>query len=102
MGLATVFGIVKQNKGHIHVYSEPGKGTSFKIYLPRHSTAVMKAFEERESKPVVGGDETILIVEDEEAMLRMAKTMLERVGYRVLAAGTQVRLWYWRISMPVK
>ncbi len=87
LGLATVYGIVKQNEGHINVYSEPGKGTSFRVYFPRYSAEGGSAIQERAAQRVPGGDETILMVEDEEAMLKMAKTMLERLGYRVLAAG---------------
>ncbi|WP_179953295.1 PocR ligand-binding domain-containing protein [Desulfobotulus mexicanus] len=90
LGLAMVYGIVKQNKGFIHVYSEPGDGTSFRIYLPRHSdeekdlSASMKIREEGS----VG--ETILLVEDEPALLKMARIMLERQGYKVLEAGLPV------------
>lgn len=86
LGLATVYGIVKQNNGFINVYSEPGEGTTFKIYLPVHSkTAVsnQKDFKKASLK----GNETILLVEDEKAILRMTKMMLERLGYTVLTAS---------------
>ena len=88
LGLATVYGIVRQNNGHIDVHSEPGEGTTFKIFLPRYVDQGEKMARKEESRSVRGGHETILIVEDEEAMLNMAKTMLERLGYRALAAGT--------------
>ncbi len=88
LGLATVYGIVKQNEGFINVYSEPGEGTTFRIYLPRHGE---KAGEERNAvKPrqPARGDETVLVVEDESMLLDMSKTVLERFGYRVLPAGS--------------
>jgi CheY-like chemotaxis protein len=86
LGLATVYGIVKQNNGFINVYSEPGEGTTFKIYLPVHSEPAVsnqKAF----TKTSLTGNETILLVEDEKAILRMTKMMLERLGYTVLTAS---------------
>ncbi|HDR14425.1 MAG TPA: PAS domain-containing sensor histidine kinase [Desulfobacteraceae bacterium] len=87
LGLSTVYGIVKQSKGDIRVYSEPGKGTSFKIYLPRVDRDV-----EREKKAVSqvspGGSETILMVEDEEQVRNLAVKILTGYGYRVLAAGS--------------
>lgn len=87
LGLATVYGIVKQNDGFINVYSEPGEGTTFKIYLPVYSeTAVSKQKDFKQRS--LTGNETILLVEDEEAILRMIKMMLERLGYNVLAATT--------------
>lgn len=88
LGLSTVYGIVKQNKGHIYVYSERGVGTTFKIYLPR---SYGEAKEEPVRAPVVrsiSGTETILLVEDEESILRLAAGILEQQGYRVLAAST--------------
>jgi CheY-like chemotaxis protein len=86
LGLATVYGIIKQNNGFANVYSEPGRGTTFRIYLPRHGTEVSVAEEEKEELKVPGGTETVLIVEDEEAVLDLSKNMLEKLGYRVLAA----------------
>lgn len=85
LGLSTVYGIVKQNNGFINVYSEPGQGTTFRIYLPRYMHNTDEVEEERLS-PIPRGSETILFVEDEPAILRLGKTMLEEQGYRVLAA----------------
>jgi len=87
LGLATVYGIVKQNNGFVNVYSEPGHGTTFRIYLPRHIDAAVAA-REGLKKPIAHGHETILVVEDEPAILSLTKTMLERLGYQVLAAST--------------
>jgi two-component system cell cycle sensor histidine kinase/response regulator CckA len=88
LGLATVYGIVKQNNGFINVYSEPGQGTTFKIYLPRHAAKTQQMQKEGPAEQVGRGHETILLVEDEPAILRMTTTMLERQGYKVLAAST--------------
>lgn len=88
LGLATVYGIVKQNNGFINVYSEPGKGSTFKLYFPRQAeTAMTKPQNDFNNKPPTG-NETILLVEDEEAILKMARRMLERLGYTVLTAHT--------------
>jgi PAS domain S-box-containing protein len=85
LGLSTVYGIVKQSGGNIWVYSEPGKGTTFKIYLPRIDQAekVIAAGELRVEK-LLPGSETILLVEDEEAVRSLAREALEFRGYRVL------------------
>ncbi|NDY70579.1 histidine kinase [Desulfobacter hydrogenophilus] len=87
LGLAIIYGIVKQNNGFINVYSEPGQGTSFKIYLPRFHASEEVQEEILPEKPVPTGNETILLVEDEPAILRMTRMMLERKGYSVLPAG---------------
>jgi PAS domain S-box-containing protein len=88
LGLATVYGVVRQNNGFVNVYSEPGQGTTFKIYLPRHRTQE-DAFPDKESsQPIERGHETILVVEDESAILKMTVKMLERLGHQVLAAST--------------
>ncbi|WP_320040854.1 PAS domain S-box protein [uncultured Desulfobacter sp.] len=88
LGLAIIYGIVKQNNGFINVYSEPDQGTCFKIYLPRFQAS--EAEDTREQtippKPVPTGTETILLVEDEPAILKMTRMMLERKGYSVLPA----------------
>ncbi|EMS80039.1 histidine kinase,response regulator receiver domain,GAF domain-containing protein [Desulfotignum phosphitoxidans DSM 13687] len=88
LGLATIYGIVKQNNGFINVYSEPGQGSTFKIYLPRlvDDKETDKAVPEK--KVIAGGTETILLVEDEPSILRMTRMMLERKGYTVLSAAT--------------
>jgi len=88
LGLATVYGIVKQNNGFIDVYSEPGHGTSFKIYLPRHAAKTEQIPEERPAVPASKAHETLLLVEDEPAILDMTKHVLEGFGYRVLGALT--------------
>ncbi|HOE66561.1 MAG TPA: PAS domain S-box protein [Candidatus Hydrogenedentes bacterium] len=86
LGLATVYGIVKQNNGFINVYSEPGQGTTFKIYLPRYTGDASQAMSEDDVAIPSGRGETVLIVEDEVAILTLSKIMLERLGYRVLTA----------------
>ena len=88
LGLATVYGAVKQNNGFINVYSEPGEGTIFRIYLPRYR-GDMGIFAPKEAgEATLGGKETILLVEDEPTILVMTTTMLQRLGYTVLAAAS--------------
>src|SRR5271157_649089 len=85
VGLATVYGIVRQSEGHIWVYSEPGKGTTFKVYLPRIDQAIEGIAPT--NVPVdepSRGSETILLVEDEEAVRSLARGLLESRGYQVL------------------
>ena len=89
LGLATVYGIVKQNNGFINVYSESGQGTIFKIYLPRVSTEAGSKSKEVERKPD-RGTETVLLVEDDVSILNMVQTMLERYGYSVLSTSLSV------------
>ncbi len=88
LGLATVYGIVKQNKGFIHVYSEPGEGTTFKVYLPRSSNGPRPEAPSAAIAPPPGGTETILVVEDESAVRQVTCRTLESLGYRVLAAAS--------------
>jgi PAS domain S-box-containing protein len=88
LGLATVYGAVKQNNGFIHFYSEPGRGTTFKIHLPRHTGAVALARTGEKVQPIPRGTETILLVEDEAAILKLSSRLLEKQGYTVLAAAT--------------
>lgn len=88
LGLSTVYGIVKQNNGYIDVYSEPDHGTSFKIYLPRYLGKEELALAAGPKEPAIRGQETVLMVEDEPAILNLGKQLLEMLGYRVLAAGT--------------
>jgi len=88
LGLATVFGIVKQNNGFINVYSEPDQGSIFRIYLPKYVAADETPAVVHAEKLDPIGNETILLVEDEPAILRMTRMMLERKGYSVVPAAT--------------
>jgi PAS domain S-box-containing protein len=88
LGLATVYGAVKQNSGYINVYSEPGHGTTFTIYLPRQLDRAAQMQAPGATRPVPIGHETILLVEDERSILTLAKRLLENHGYTVLAAST--------------
>lgn len=87
LGLATVFGIVQQLEGTIWVYSEPGKGTIFKIFFPAVQGAAQAEPEPPEEGLAAGGRETILLVEDEEGVRKFVRTMLEKQGYTVLEAA---------------
>lgn len=86
LGLATVYGIVQQNKGVINVYSEPGHGTTFKIWFPRASAGRAGGQLGQNERADLRGTETILLVEDEKSILAMARTILEQNGYTVLPA----------------
>ncbi|HNZ10435.1 MAG TPA: ATP-binding protein [Smithellaceae bacterium] len=88
LGLSTVYGIVKQNNGFINVYSEPGLGTTFKIFLPRYVGDVVPIQKEDVVEPPMAGNEVILLVEDEPSILEMTSTILENLGYTVLSAVT--------------
>ncbi|BHH83800.1 PAS domain S-box protein [Desulforhopalus sp. 52FAK] len=88
LGLAMVYGIVKQNNGFINVYSDTEQGTTFSIYLPRYAEKTNTGESEATEESARHGIETILLVEDEPTMLSMTTTMLERLGYTVLVAGT--------------
>jgi len=89
LGLSTVYGIVKQSGGHIYVYSELGRGTTFKVYFPatsvRETATPVRTAKAGQS---LGGHETILIVEDNEQAMSLAQTVLMRLGYHVLTAST--------------
>ena len=91
LGLATVYGIVKQNNGFINGYSEPGKGTTFKIYLPPHAEEEGPAKAPETAGIPAGRGETVLVVEDEASILKLAQMVLERLGYHALAASTPAR-----------
>jgi len=87
LGLATVFGIVKQNKGVVNVTSEPGQGATFDIFLPAHTEEKQGiAIQENAKKNPSGQGETVLLVEDDESILRMTNTFLKRLGYKVFFA----------------
>jgi two-component system, cell cycle sensor histidine kinase and response regulator CckA len=86
LGLAMVYGVVKQSGGGIWVHSEVGKGTSFKIYLPRASKAAETDVPKKPKKTVKRGSETILLVEDDPAVRELVTAMLETQGYNVLVA----------------
>ncbi len=88
LGLATVYGIVKQNNGFINVYSEPGQGTTFRIYLPRHTAETEWRAKTDAAELPEHGRETILLAEDEPLILEMTTAMLRPLGYTVLPATT--------------
>jgi len=88
LGLATVYGIVNQNSGFINVYSEPGQGTTFKVYLPRHEGETAAAVAKDGADEPPRGSETVLVVEDEAAILELSELMLENLGYTALSART--------------
>jgi CheY-like chemotaxis protein len=87
LGLSMVFGFMKQSGGHVTVYSEPGKGTTFRLYLPRQRDASVMS-EERPAQPApLGGTETILVAEDNPGLRRIVVRQLREAGYRVLEAA---------------
>ncbi len=88
LGLSTVYGIVRQCNGHIEVYSEPGKGANFKIYLPRIDETTMESPEKIKKAVLPGGGETVLLVEDEDRVRRLVLTLLQQKGYSVLDAAS--------------
>ena len=87
LGLATVYGVVKQSDGYIQVHSEPGAGATFKIYLPLVDQPVDPEQKRPDSKPLRGGGETILLVEDEDMLRTLTRNVLELLGYSVLEAA---------------
>jgi len=100
LGLSTVYGIVKQNHGFINVYSEPDQGTTFTIYLPRHVAETGQARTTRAAEPASRGHETILLVEDDPAVLNITTRLLAKQGYTVLAASSPARRSAWRGNTP--
>jgi two-component system cell cycle sensor histidine kinase/response regulator CckA len=96
LGLSTVYGIVKQTGGFIYIDSEVGKGTTFRIYLPRHEEEIESEADPaakdkqnaKKSKPDLTGTETILLVEDEETVRGFSARALRKIGYEVFEAGT--------------
>jgi PAS domain S-box-containing protein len=90
LGLSTSYGIVKQSGGHISVYSELGRGTTFKIYLPQVEASATISLPRPDAPDLPLGTETILLVEDDPALREMAATLLTRLGYIVLTAGNGV------------
>ena len=87
LGLATVYGIVRQNRGHIGVYSEPGQGTTFRIHLPRHMDIQAAPQLDAPANTAPRGDETVLLVEDDLPLLNLSARMLRGLGYTVLTAN---------------
>ena len=90
LGLSTCYGIIKQSGGHISVYSAPGRGTTFKIYLPQIERQKKIPVQRLDSPDLPRGTETILLVEDDPALREMAATLLRRLGYTVLAAANGI------------
>jgi CheY-like chemotaxis protein len=99
LGLATVFGIVHQHQGWIHVYSKVGHGTTFRVYLPRLAQTAGRPSATPPLAGVRGGNETILLVEDESSLCALVQRVLTRLGYRVLEASTSfTALEVWKHS----
>ena len=88
LGLSMVYGIVKQSGGYIWVYSEPDRGTTFKIYLPRVDQPADSSTDEKRARPVQRGSETILLVEDDPQLRQLSSTVLAHCGYNMLVAAT--------------
>jgi CheY-like chemotaxis protein len=102
LGLAMVYGTVKQHDGYIWAYSEPGKGTTFKIYFPLLD-ATVQTFPQDDQAPPDTGEETILVVEDDPSIRNMTEKILSRKGYHVLTAagGTECLEFLERLDRPV-
>jgi PAS domain S-box-containing protein len=86
LGLSVVYGIIKEHDGYINVYSEPGKGTTFRIYLPVTASEIWEEGKSYEKEYPAAGTETILIAEDDEAIRDLSKTVFEQFGYTVIEA----------------
>lgn len=87
LGLATIYGIVKQNEGYVNVDSEPGKGTTFQIYFPHHAHEAGEAKDTGTPQELPGGTETIMLVEDEKSVRITTGLLLQSLGYNVLSAA---------------
>jgi CheY-like chemotaxis protein len=92
LGLSTVFGIVEQSGGSISVYSEPGKGSAFKVYLPAHGAAKVPEDDQSCEHMPQTGTETVLVVEDEAPVRQLLVRILSRSGYRVLDAASAAEI----------
>jgi two-component system, cell cycle sensor histidine kinase and response regulator CckA len=90
LGLSTCYGILKQSGGHISVYSEPGRGTTLKIYLPRVEQPAQASANRTPASGLPSGTETILMVEDDPALFEMVATLLRRLGYTVWGAANGI------------
>jgi PAS domain S-box-containing protein len=86
-GLSTVYGIVKQNSGFINVYSEPGVGTTFRVYFPSAESTEPEQAGRKNERPLLRGAETVLVVEDEPAILTLTERMLKDLGYQVILSS---------------
>lgn len=86
LGLSVVYGIIKAHKGHISCYSEVGTGTTFRIYLPAAEGLSAYPKEDKDSSIAPRGSETILIVDDDKSVVKLTKSMLERLGYKAIEA----------------
>ena len=86
LGLAMVYGIVRQHGGFVHVYSEPGVGSAYRVYFPISSEIVKTPERAPDARPVRGGAETILIAEDHEGLREIARETLANLGYHVIIA----------------
>jgi nitrogen-specific signal transduction histidine kinase/ActR/RegA family two-component response regulator len=90
LGLSMVYGFVKQSKGHVRILSEPGRGTTIELYLPKVDEAAIDLESHNEESPVLGGIETILLVEDDELVRRQLTSQLKDLGYNVISANDGV------------
>ena len=90
LGLSMVYGFVKQSKGHVRILSELGRGTTVELYLPRADETIADLKSEKDYSPILGGVETILVVEDDELVRRQLTSQLKDLGYRVVSANDGV------------